>query len=100
MLETNLADLPTRNIMPLLSSIDGLLETWGYKRIGIPWEQVEYNPQFHQPDVADIKPGETVYVRFVGYRDGDRICCPAKVRRNLPLSLMKTLNHAGLMPKS
>ncbi|VXD12207.1 conserved hypothetical protein [Planktothrix serta PCC 8927] len=77
-------NLPTRNILSFLSSIDGVLENWGYKRIGIPWEQVEYNPRFHQPDVKDIQPGETVYVRFVGYRDGDRICCPAKVSRKLP----------------
>lgn len=93
MLETQLTNLPANSIMSLLSSIDGLLETWGYKRIGIPWQPVEYNPKFHQADVADIKPGETVYVRFVGYRDGDRICCPAKVSRHLPTGVMKIQNH-------
>ncbi|CAD5924657.1 hypothetical protein PCC9214_00889 [Planktothrix tepida] len=77
-------NLLNRNIISFVSSIDGLLENWGYKRIGTPWQQVEYNPQFHQPDVTDIQPGESVYVRFVGYRDGDRICCPAKVSRTLP----------------
>ncbi|MFM6190934.1 MAG: hypothetical protein ACKPEN_03225 [Planktothrix sp.] len=76
--------LPDRNIVSFVSSIDGLLENWGYKRIGIPWEQVEYNPQVHKPDTTDIQPGEMVFVRFVGYRDGDRICCPATVSRTLP----------------
>jgi hypothetical protein len=38
----------------------------------------------HQPDVEDITEGELVYIRFVGYREGERILAPAKVSRTLP----------------
>ena len=76
-------DLPAKNLISLFTPLDNLLESWNYKPIGSAWEQVAYNPQLHQPD-GDIKEGELVYVRFVGYRDGDRILCPAKVSRTLP----------------
>ncbi len=76
-------DLPAKNLMSVFTPLDNLLESWNYKPIGSAWEQVAYNPQLHQPD-GDIQEGELVYVRFVGYRDGDRILCPAKVSRTLP----------------
>jgi molecular chaperone GrpE (heat shock protein) len=73
-----------KNLIPLFSSLNNLIESWGYEKIGQVWEQVPYNAQLHQADVNDIKAGEIVYIRFVGYRDGDKILCPAKVSRNLP----------------
>jgi hypothetical protein len=77
-------DLPAKNLISLFTSLDNLLESWGYELIGQVWEQVPYNPQLHQPDVGDIEAGELVYIRFVGYRDGEQILCPAKVSRTLP----------------
>jgi len=77
-------DLPVKNIVPIFTPLDNVLEQWGYAAIGQPWELVSYDPQLHQADVADIAVGEAVYVRFVGYRQGDRILCPAKVSRSLP----------------
>jgi len=77
-------DLPAKNLISLLTPLDNLLSSWGYERIGSAWEQVAYDPQLHQPDSPDIEVGETVYVRFIGYREGDRILCPAKVSRSLP----------------
>ena len=86
-------DLPAKNLILLFTSLDNLIESWGYQPIGQAWEQVPYNPQLHQPDASDIEVGELVYVRFVGYREGDatdgdrsysRILCPAKVSRTLP----------------
>ena len=76
-------DLPAKNLTSLFTSLDNLLASWNYKPIGSAWEQVPYNPQLHEPD-GDIQAGELVYVRFVGYWDGDRILCPAKVSRTLP----------------
>lgn len=73
-----------KNLISLFSPIDHLIEKWGYEKIGQVWEQVPYNPQLHQADASDIEVGEMVYVRFVGYRDGEKILCPAKVSRNLP----------------
>jgi hypothetical protein len=93
-------ELPAKNLLSLFTPLDNLLESWGYVAIGAPWEQVPYDPQLHQPDCADMVTGELVYVRFVGYQEGDpgkgdtfgqlcyrtppQILCPAKVSRTLP----------------
>lgn len=82
-------DLPAKNLISLFTPLDNLLQAWGYETIGSAWEQVPYNPQLHQPDAGDIAEGELVYIRFVGYRDGDRILCPAKVSRTLPTGSKK-----------
>jgi molecular chaperone GrpE (heat shock protein) len=83
-------DLPARNIVATLTALDSLVQCWGYLPIGVPWEREAYNPQIHQGDVADLQAGETVYVRFVGYRDvkRDRILLPAKVSRTLPQGML------------
>jgi molecular chaperone GrpE (heat shock protein) len=77
-------DLPARNLIALFTPLDNLLQGWGIESIGSAWEQVAFDPQLHQPDEDDITVGEGVYVRFVGYRQGDRILCPGKVSRTLP----------------
>jgi molecular chaperone GrpE (heat shock protein) len=77
-------DLPAKNLISLFAPLDNILATWGYEPIGCPWEQVQYNPQLHQADSSDIREGELVYIRFIGYREGVRILCPAKVSRKLP----------------
>jgi hypothetical protein len=82
-------DLPAKNLTSLFTSLDNLIESWGYQQIGQTWEQVHYNPQLHQPDAGDIEPGELVYIRFVGYQDGEHILCPAKVSRTLPAGSQK-----------
>ncbi|MEC4803448.1 MAG: molecular chaperone GrpE [Jaaginema sp. PMC 1079.18] len=76
--------LPAKNLTALFDPLANLIASWGYEQIGEPWLQVSYDPQVHQPDTADIQPGEMVYIRFIGYRDRDRILCPAKVSRTLP----------------
>ncbi|MGB0563530.1 MAG: hypothetical protein ACPGVO_17255 [Spirulinaceae cyanobacterium] len=78
-------NLPARNFTPLFMPLDNLLQTWGYEPIGTAWDKVVFDPRFHQSDESSIHEGELVYVRFVGYRAGDRILCPAKVSRTLPL---------------
>jgi predicted RNase H-like nuclease (RuvC/YqgF family) len=77
-------DLPARNIVALLTSLENLVKFWECQSIGKPWELVPYDPQIHQSDVGDIHTGESVYVRFIGYQKGDRILIPAKVSRTLP----------------
>jgi molecular chaperone GrpE (heat shock protein) len=78
-------DLPARNIVALLTSLENLVKFWECQSIGKPWEMVPYDPQIHQSDVDDLQVGESVYVRFVGYQRGDRILIPAKVSRTLPV---------------
>lgn len=84
MMAQSKADLPAKNLVALFTPLENLLKSWEYEPIGTPWEQVPYNPQWHQPDTDDMEEGEWVYIRFVGYRDGERILCPAKVSRTLP----------------
>ena len=76
-------DLPAKSIAPLFAPLENLMQSWGYSQIGTAWEQVAYEPKLHQPDSPDIEVGELVYVRFVGYRDGDTVLSPAKVSRTL-----------------
>lgn len=80
-------DLPARNLVALFHPLENLLETWHITPIGAAWEQVPFDAQRHQPDTDDMALGEPVYVRFVGYCQGDRILCPAKVSRTLPRGL-------------
>ncbi len=77
-------DLPARNIVALLTSLENLVKFWECQSIGKPWERVLYDPQIHQSDVDNIVVGESVYVRFIGYQKGDRVLIPAKVSRTLP----------------
>lgn len=77
-------DLPARNIVALLTSLENLVKFWECQAIGKPWEMVEYDPQIHQGDVSDMQVGESVYIRFIGYKKDDRILIPAKVSRTLP----------------
>jgi hypothetical protein len=79
-------DFAAKNIMSLFTPLDNLILAWQYETIGEPWEQVYYDPKYHQPDCADMRVGEMVYIRFVGYSSGDRILIPAKVSRTLPIS--------------
>ena len=77
-------ELPAKNLLSMFTSLDNLLNKWGYEQIGKPWEKVAYNPQIHQPDTADIAEDELVYIRFVGYQHQGKILVPAKVSRTLP----------------
>ena len=77
-------NLPAKNLVALFKPLDNLLANWGIETIGKPWQKASYNPQLHQSDSQDIEEGESVYIRFIGYRQGDRILSPAKVSRTLP----------------
>ena len=77
-------DMPAKNLSALFTPLENLLSSWDFETIGSAWEQTIYNPQLHQPDVEDITEGELVYIRFVGYRNGEQILTPAKVSRTLP----------------
>jgi molecular chaperone GrpE (heat shock protein) len=77
-------ELPAKNLISLFTSLDNLITNWGYTAIGETWEQVNYNPQLHQADSDDIQEGELVYIRFIGYQNGDKVVYPAKISRTLP----------------
>jgi DNA-binding Xre family transcriptional regulator len=77
-------NLPARNLLPLFNALQNWLARWEIRPIGEPWQPVPFDPRLHQPDGGDMEPEETVYVRFVGYRQGDDILVRAKVSRTLP----------------
>ncbi len=86
-------NLPAQNLVALFIPLENLLQTWDIEAIGSPWQQVAYNPQLHQPDGDGIAIAESVYIRFVGYRQGERILYPAKVSRTLPPGALIDLLH-------
>lgn len=77
-------DLPAKNVINLLKPLDKLLAKWGIESIGKPWERVAFNSQIHYGDEENLTPNELVYIRFIGYRQGDKVLIPAKVSRTLP----------------
>jgi hypothetical protein len=83
-------ELPARNLVALLTALDNLLQFWQCQPIGQPWAAIAYDPQLHQGDVADLAPGETVYIRFVGYQRGETVLVPAKVSRTLPAGVNRS----------
>ena len=85
-------DMPAQNLVALFTPLENLLQTWGIEAIGSPWQQAAYDPQLHQPDRDGMAIGERVYIRFVGYRQGERILYPAKVSYTLPSAAAKS-NH-------
>jgi transcriptional regulator with XRE-family HTH domain len=77
-------DYPAQQVLTLLTSLSNLLEDWHLQPIGQVWQPVIYDPENHQADEDDIQAGESVYVRFVGYRSADQVLIRAKVSRSLP----------------
>lgn len=82
--------LPAQQVIPLLAILDTVVKEYQLEPIGAVWQQVEFNPQYHQADSPQIQPGELVYVRFIGYRSGSTIHVPAKVSRQLPRHVLRS----------
>ena len=72
-------DLPAQRIIKLLNPLDKLLQSWGVEKIGQVGEEVSYNPQQHQLLSGNVEPNSTVRVRYVGYRQGEKLLYRAKV---------------------
>lgn len=66
-------------ILPLVKPIMELLKRWGIEPIGIVAEHTPYNPQIHQIMEGVANPGDPVQVRYVGYRQGEKLLYRAKV---------------------
>ena len=77
--------VPAKNIIALLKPMEELLQKWGVETIGQPWKRVPYNPDIHDCGDEDVQTGQLVYIRWVGYHQGDRVLLPAKVSLKLPI---------------
>jgi DNA-binding Xre family transcriptional regulator len=71
--------VPAVKLLPLLRPIADLLNHWGIAPIATVGAEIEYDPQQHQLLNGHASSGERVRVRYVGYRQGDRLLYRAKV---------------------
>ena len=72
-------DFPASKILPLVQSIDRLIEQWDVSIIGTVGARVEYDPRWHQLITGTATSEELVTVRYVGYRQDDKLIFRAKV---------------------
>ncbi|WP_287128254.1 hypothetical protein [Candidatus Cyanaurora vandensis] len=74
---------PARQVTPLFLALTQLLKRWEIATIGTVGEAVPYDPQRHQAE-GPLVPGETVYIRFIGYCTAQRLLQRARVSRTPP----------------
>lgn len=66
-------------LLALVKPVVELLKRWGVENIGSVGEKVPYDPQCHQLLEGNAITGDLVEVRYVGYRQDDRLLYRAKV---------------------
>jgi transcriptional regulator with XRE-family HTH domain len=74
-------DFPASKLFPIVQSIDKLLAHWQVTVIGTVGAEIPYDPQWHQSIEGQIAPHELVTVRYVGYRQQDKLIFRAKVSK-------------------
>jgi molecular chaperone GrpE (heat shock protein) len=74
-------DFPASKLFPIVQSIDKLLAHWQVTAIGTVGAEIPYDPQWHQAIEGQIAPQELVTVRYVGYRQQDKLIFRAKVSK-------------------
>ncbi len=71
--------LPAVRLLPLVKPVEKLLKKWGVEAIASVGEEIAYDPQWHQLIEGTAEPGDLVKVRYIGYRQGDKLLYRAKV---------------------
>lgn len=72
-------NLPASRLIDLVKPVEELLKQWKIEAIATVGEQVAYNPQHHQLIKGTAEIGEVVEVRYVGYKQEDKLLYKAKV---------------------
>jgi transcriptional regulator with XRE-family HTH domain len=75
----NNPDFPASKLFPLIGSIDRLIQSWGVTVIGAVGEKVNYDPRWHHLVEGTANLDQLVTVRYVGYRQSERLIFRAKV---------------------
>jgi molecular chaperone GrpE (heat shock protein) len=75
----NNPNFPAQKLFPLVQSIDRLISEWGVTAIGEIGAQIAYDPRWHQLIEGTANPDELVTVRYLGYRQDDKLIFRAKV---------------------
>ncbi|WP_036479769.1 helix-turn-helix domain-containing protein [Myxosarcina sp. GI1] len=73
------SQLPAERLLPLVKPIEQLLDEWGIETIAAVGEKLPYDPQWHQLLKGTANSGQLVEVRYVGYKQGDKLLYKAKV---------------------
>ena len=73
---------PAVKLLPLLRPLDQLLESWGIESIASVGDAVPYDPQQHQLMMGTAQPGDSVKIRYTGYRQGRSIALSGKGERH------------------
>ena len=77
----NNPNFPASKLFPLVRSIDLLVSNWGVIVIGEVGTKVAYDLRWHQLIEGAATTGELVTVRYVGYRQGEKLIFRAKVSK-------------------
>lgn len=71
--------LPAARLLSLVEPVEQLVRQWQVEAIATVGEELAYDPQYHQLMKGIAQPGELVKVRYVGYKQGDKLLYKAKV---------------------
>ena len=71
--------LPATRLLSLVEPVLELVRHWNVSPIATVGEELAYDPQQHQLMKGIAQPGELVKVRYVGYKQGDKLLHKAKV---------------------
>jgi molecular chaperone GrpE (heat shock protein) len=71
--------LPAERLLPQVRPVEKLLQTWDIEEIAPIGAEIPYDPQQHQLMGGTAEAGQTVRVRYAGYKQGDRLLYRAKV---------------------
>ncbi len=71
--------LPAARLLSLVEPVEQLLKQWNVTAIATVGEKVAYDPQYHQLIKGTAQIGEVVEVRYVGYKQEDKLLYKAKV---------------------
>ena len=71
--------LPATRLLSLVEPVEELVRHWDVSTIATVGEELAYDPQNHQLMKGVAQPGEVVKVRYVGYKQGDKLLYKAKV---------------------
>jgi transcriptional regulator with XRE-family HTH domain len=71
--------LPASKLLSLVEPVEQLVKHWNVSTISTVGEELPYDPQNHQLMKGAAQAGELVKVRYVGYKQGDKLLYKAKV---------------------
>jgi DNA-binding Xre family transcriptional regulator len=71
--------LPAVRFLDLVKPVEKLIRRWGVEPIGEVGEEVSYNPMFHQLIEGSVQASHLVQIRYIGYRQGEKLLHRAKV---------------------